>query len=176
MIKIRSYTDAKDLAQAVAEFLAEHGSDAVKFNNDLIPGEGDKVVPFNDVLAQSYQQLSQLVSLTMNDQAAEIAHQLMAKAMLASWNVGVVAAASPEIRGKLKELQAGQARAARAQKPEEIALNAAIEAELNGRAVRQPKKEAGAMLAAVNARLAVADHPAVLLDVVRRRLEKLVRS
>jgi len=164
------------MARAVSEFLAEHGNAAIRNTNALIPNEGDKFEGINEKLGESFRQLSKLIDLTMNDQSSALAHDLLAKIMVGSWLTGTAAAVAPEVKGQFDNLKTSKMRRARSGKPEELALDEAVEAERNGRPVLQPKKEAGAMLRDVNARLKAAGHAEVLIDVVRRRLEKSVRS
>ena len=68
--------------------------------------------------------------------------------------------------------QAKTARAKRSERPEEQALQRAIEAELCGRAVVRPNKEAEAMLNRVNESLSQEGFAPVKRGVIRRRLEK----
>ena len=176
MINLRPYSDDKDLANAVAEFLYDHGQEAVK-NVRKYDKQGDQF--YESLIAQlgsHYSQLSQLMNLTMNAQASMMGHEIVAKLMLSAWSLGTAAAVAPEVQQKLNEWQTAKMREAKAEKPEERALSVAIEAELKGREFQQPKKEAGAMLSAVNARLAETGHKPVSLDTIFRRLKKLVRS
>ena len=68
--------------------------------------------------------------------------------------------------------QAEAARKKRAASPRAMALMAAIEAELGASPIRRPYKEAGAMVDAVNRRLAADGFAEVSVDAVWRQLKK----
>ncbi len=176
MIKLRPFADEKDLARAVSDYLTEHGQEAMKNTRRLDPQGEHFYQQVTEHLGKHYNQLTQLMNLTMNDQASAMGHEMLAKVMLAAWTLGTAAAVAPEVKQKLAERKTADMRKARSETPAELALIEAIEAERGGRPVTQPKKEAGAMLDAVNAKLVDAGHATVKLDVVRRRLGKLVRS
>ncbi len=72
--------------------------------------------------------------------------------------------------------QAGIARLGRSQSEKELALNAAIQKARGDGPVALPSKEATAILTQVNADLGASGFAPVLLDKVRRRLEKFPRS
>ncbi|MFO1125099.1 MAG: hypothetical protein U1E25_07345 [Methylocystis sp.] len=72
--------------------------------------------------------------------------------------------------------QAAVGRRARSQKPEELALMAAIGKSRGNGHVAKPTKEASAILDQVNKDLVDAGFKPVKVDVVRRRLEKFPRS
>ncbi len=96
--------------------------------------------------------------------------------MLAAWNLGQAAVIAPEVQQKLAEHKTKKMRDAREATPFERAIRDAVQAEHGEGPVAQPKKEAGAILDAVNIRLKEAGHSPVKIDVIRRRLAKLVRS
>jgi hypothetical protein len=79
---------------------------------------------------------------------------------------------SPNARRYSQGQQAKTARAKRSQQPEEQALQRVIEAELCGRAVARPNKEAEAMFTRVNEALSQEGFAPVKKGVIRRRLEK----
>jgi cobalamin biosynthesis protein CobT len=97
--------------------------------------------------------------------------------MLALFNAAVpemfgMRVSSPNARRYSQGQQAKTARAKRSQQPEEQALQRVIEAELCGRAVARPNKEAEAMFTRVNEALSQEGFAPVKKGVIRRRLEK----
>ena len=83
---------------------------------------------------------------------------------------------TPEIIDGFKKSHAAQMRAKRAEAPSEQALRAAISKFHGVKRPRKPNKIAAAILEQVNAELKFSGFPAVKIDVIRRRLEKLPHS
>ena len=176
MIKLRPYNDANDLGRSVSEFLTQYGEKAMadlRASNSAGEAFYQRAV---EHLGIQYDQFTQLVALTMNEQSAARAHEIVAKIMGNAWMIGTAAAVAPEVKQKMAEQHTESMRRARSEKPAEIALMEAIKAELAGRPVVQPKKEAGSILDCVNARLKAADFHEVKIGVVYVRLKKMVRS
>jgi hypothetical protein len=79
---------------------------------------------------------------------------------------------SPNAHSFAQSKQSERARKARSAKPERIALQNAVAAELSPGLVRNPSKEAGAILQAVNERLQGDGHDSVSQDVIYRLIKK----
>ncbi|RYC29415.1 hypothetical protein D3273_24005 [Lichenibacterium minor] len=178
MIKLQPPTDANNLGRSVSEFLARYGEKAIIDTRASDPNGEAFYQQAVDHLSDQYDRFTRLIALTMNDQSAALAHEIVAKLMGNAWMIGTAAVVAPEVKQKMAEQRTESMRRVLKDKKAaaETALMQAIEIELAGRAVLQPKKEADAMLAAVNARLKAFDFAEVKVGVVYLRLKKLVRS
>ena len=96
--KLRMSSDERDQTQAVSEFLELHGRHVIGSAPNINPVDLDALKDVNDRIRPNFEQISTLLRLTMNDKAANLAHDLLSKLMLASWMTGVSAALSPEAK------------------------------------------------------------------------------
>ena len=173
MIKMRETSTMKDQAHAAAEHVEAHKRHVIANSQLMAPQDRALLEGVSAEYMRDFATLSQLFDLTLNDNSAALAHQLVSKLILNSWVVGVSSTLSPEADQWRGAVKGWQMRQARTETPEELALSEAVEAERKPDSRASAGKEAVAILDAVNRRLSNAGFAIVKKEKVRRRLEKL---
>ncbi len=177
MIKMQNAPDWKGQAKATVYYL--EGICAESLSAAKIPPHEKAVLEHS---AKNLPELAEALAKIIESQREDVpwnldsAYSIMTQLMLASFFIGTATGFRPEAQGHWRIIQSAHARKSRSEKPEEIALREAIQAECGTGPVAHPSKEAGAILTAVNRRLQEGGFSKVSRDVIYRRLEKFPRS
>jgi hypothetical protein len=113
---------------------------------------------------------------TLAEDKKECARIHLYKLLWGALKIGEAGAITPGGKKRLNKASTANARAARVSKPAEQALLDAISALRGIEPSKNPWAEANTIFQGVNALLDAAGHKKVLVDVIRRRLKKIIHS
>jgi hypothetical protein len=162
--------DEDDIRKGFKEFIDNYNDSIEKIKSEIIKNSNINNISCDiDRLKAELHQSGMIVMIALN---AASAIQNACFSVLCACSVSDSKPESREERlREYLESAASQMRAARANKPEELALREAIEAERQNREVLQPWKMAEEILDSVNQHLVQQNFPPVNVDRIYRRLK-----
>jgi hypothetical protein len=120
--------------------------------------------------------ISQILNEHVGGENWKVADVELTRLMLNAFTIGTLSVCTPEAKNHHEKIRAFHARMARSQSDDEKGLMDAIVALRGNGPSPQPSKEAECIIFDVNRLLAEQGRPAVLVDVIYRRLKKFPRS